>query len=84
MLITLNTVELGILFSQHPLTEGEGGFQSLLVRLQRNTDRRTGELCLAEQDLERIPRYAFDYGNGGWENMLRDIFQRSLGPSLGR
>jgi hypothetical protein len=31
----------------------------------------TGLLTPTRRDLERIPRYAFDYGNGGWENRLR-------------
>lgn len=31
-----------------------------------------------------IPRYAFDYGNCGWETRLRGIFERSLASNLGR
>jgi hypothetical protein len=47
-------------------------------------NRHSWRLDLDEQDLERIPRYAFDYGNGGWESRLRGIFEPTLGASLGR
>lgn len=82
--ITLNAAEMEVLFLQDTATHTEGGFQSFLVRLQGRTDRDTGALILAASDLEKIPRYAFDYGNGGWENRLKSIFERHLGPRLGR
>jgi hypothetical protein len=63
---------------------GEGGYQNLLRRLRRNVDRGSGRLRLSAEDLEQIPRYAFDYGNGGWEDRLRTIFANHLGPRLGR
>lgn len=63
---------------------GSGGFQSLLRRLRRRVIRATGQLDLDASDLERIPRYAFDYRNGGWEDRLIAIFSRTLGPHLGR
>lgn len=84
MRVTLNTEETEILFRQDPATQRNGGYQGLLVRLQGNTNRTTGELLLSDSDLERIPRYAFDYGNGGWEGRLMGIFQRHLGNRLGR
>jgi hypothetical protein len=76
--ITLNEAEMEVLSRQDPRTRRNGGYQSLLVRLQKNTDRSTGALTLTATDLERIPRYAFDYGNGGWEGRLMGIFQRHL------
>jgi len=82
--VTLNTAEIEVLFRQDPATQRDGGYQSLLVRLQNNTDRATGALTLTDSDLERIQRYAFDYGNGGWEDRLTGIFQRHLGAQLGR
>ena len=84
MHITLTSGEMAELFRQHPSTKGDGGFQSLMVKIQTRTNHATGELTLTPPLLERIPRYAFDYGNGGWENRLMAIFSRSLGPSLGR
>lgn len=83
MNINLTTDEIATLFDPTG-TQGQGGFQSLLGGLQRRTDLQTGALALTEADLERIPRYAFDYGNGGWEDRLRMIFGRSLGTNLGR
>lgn len=84
MLVTLNATEMKVLFRQDPATRRNGGYQSLLVRLQGNINSATGELALTDSDLERIPRYAFDYGNGGWEGRLMAIFRRHLGPQLGR
>ena len=84
MNVTLSNGEMEILFRQDPRTERRGGYQSFLVRLQRNTDQPSGALRLTDSDLEKIPRYAFDYGNGGWENRLLGIFERHLGARLGR
>jgi hypothetical protein len=54
------------------------------VDLQKRLRRGTGELKLTDEDLERLARYAFDMGNGGWEDRLIGIFGRELGPTLGR
>ncbi|MCA8949121.1 MAG: aspartyl-tRNA synthetase [Planctomycetes bacterium] len=82
--VVLSPDEILILDRQDPETKKDGGYQSLLVRLQERVDRATGALALTDEDLERIPRYAFDYKNGGWEDRLRGIFRRHLGPRLGR
>lgn len=82
--ITLNNHERQELFRQRPATKQDGGFQSLLVSLRKRTNPTTGDLILTSSDLERIARYAFDYGNGGWENRLIKIFARHVGPRLGR
>lgn len=84
MVVTLSAAEIAILFRQDASTKEDGGFQSLLVSLQEKINRTTGVIDLSESDLERIPRYAFDYGNGGWENRLVGIFGRVLGNRLGR
>jgi hypothetical protein len=84
MVVILNDQEVEILFRQDPATESDGGFQRLLVSFQTRMDRNTGALSLSSEDLERIPRYAFDYGQGGWEERLRNILERHLGPRLGR
>ena len=81
MKIILNTDEIDILFRSN---SGQGGFQSLLTGLQEKTNKQTGELNLSDSDLERISRYAFNYENGGWQDRLRGIFERHLGPDLGR
>ncbi len=82
--VTLNASEVAALDKQDPRTKGDGGCQSLIVGLQSRVDRITGSLVLTADDLERIPRYAFDYGNGGWEDTLMRAFRRTLGPNLGR
>lgn len=82
--LNLNPMELAVLDRQAPSTKENGGWQNLLVTLQEKVNRETGSMTLDVSDLERIQRYAFSYGNGGWENRLREIFQRTLGPTLGK
>ncbi len=84
MLITLNAAEIDRLFKQDPATKTDGGWQKLLVSLQEKVDTTTGEIDLDADDLEKIPRYAFDYKQGGWEDTLIAIFSRTLGHKLGR
>lgn len=82
--VTLNSGEIAELDIQDPATEKNGGYQGLLVRLQKALDRTTGELYINDEDLLRIPKYAYNYGNGGWQNRLTRIFGRELGSNLGR
>ncbi len=82
--VILNAAELAILFRQDPATKDDGGWQRLLVTLQELTDEATGEITIPPRVLARIPRYAFNYGNGGWEDRLTSIFGRTLGADLGR
>jgi hypothetical protein len=84
MNIVLNSSEISVLFRQDPATAGDGGFQGLMVGLQRKCDQTTGKIVLSNDDLEKIPRYAFDYHMGGWEDRLMSVFTRTLGPGLGR
>ncbi len=80
--LTLNESEQEFLFRQDPSARKDGGWQSLLVKLQDQFDETTMVITLDDRDLERIPRYAFNYGNGGWEGRLSGVFGRHLGPSL--
>ncbi len=84
MKVILNAAEMDLLSQQDPDTADDGGFQGLLVGLQRKCDRPTGELLLSENDVKRIGKYAFEYKNGGWQDRLLAIFERSLGSKLGR
>ncbi len=84
MKVTLNTPEIAEIDKQDPSKSSDGGYQGLLVGLQKRIDRTTGELTLTSDDLRRIPMYAFDYGNGGWEDRLTAAFGRTLGAKLGR
>ena len=82
--VILNAGEIATLMRQNPLVEKDGGWQSLIGRLQKGVNQSTGALTIIDKDLERIPRYASDYGNGGWENTLKEIFERTLSPKLAR
>ena len=77
--IQLNSMELTIL--RKPIV-GQGGFQSMMNNLRARADQSTGNIEISDDDLERIQRYAFQYGGGGFEARLRSIFERTLGPNL--
>lgn len=80
--VTLTPPEIAEIDKQDPATASDGGYQSLLVSLQSQIDRTTGQIHLTADDLRRIPMYAFKYGNGGWEGRLLGAFGRTLGPKL--
>jgi len=82
--VTLTPTEIEILDRQDSKTVNDGGFQQLLVEFQGLLNRNTGSLVLNDEHEEKIPRYAFDYKNGGWEDRLKGIFSRTLGDNLGR
>ena len=78
---TLNKKEVSELFRS---VSGTGGFQGLIRKLQSQCDQPKGIIELDDDDLRRIPEYAFDAGQGGFQNRLIKIFGRVLGPKLGR
>jgi hypothetical protein len=80
----LNKSQETLLFTQNPAEKDSGGWQSFNVKLQEQFDPKTNEISIDSSDEEKIPRYAFDYGNGGWEDRLTGIFGPHLGPRLGR
>lgn len=82
--IVLNEDERSALFVQNPASARDGGFQSLMVRLQHQYRPGSQELRLSDEDIEAIQRYAFDFKQGGWQTRLLTIFGRNLGPALGR
>ena len=82
--VILQAGEIAELDKQDPSTEFDGGYQKLMVGMQRKIDRKTGELVLTDNDLEKIQRFAFDYGNVGWETTLMGAFGRTLGQKLAR
>ncbi len=84
MRVTVNQTEMVEILKQDPLTKKDGGFQGLMISLQEALNKTTGELTLTADHLRRIPIYAFDYDNGGWEDRLKTAFARHLGPNLGR
>ena len=69
----LTDEERNQLFKQPEETKGDGGFQSLLVKLQGQVNGNKIEL--SDKDKERICHYASYKSGGGWENTyLRSIF----------
>jgi hypothetical protein len=70
MWVVLNKEEIALLDKQDPASSGDGGFQNMLVRFQKELRRGTSELRLSDDDKEQIARYAFDFKNGGWQNRL--------------
>ena len=50
---------------------GQGGWQSLLRKLQKQIKGNT--LTLSEDDSRRILRYILSYGSGGWQDRLAAI-----------
>lgn len=82
MWVVLNREEIALLDEQDPASGKDGGFQSMLVDFQKRVRRGTSELKLDDDDIDRIARYAFEMGNGGWQNRLVGIFGRTLGPEL--
>lgn len=82
--VILNQEEIETLNLQAPSTANDGGYQNFMIQLQSKLDCTTNELTLSDNDLSRISKYAYDYGQGGWQNRLEAIFSRTLGPRLGR
>ena len=54
---------------------GQGGFQSLLARLQHNLNGSL--LTLTRADCEQVVRYAMEYGEGGFQARLRTVIQEA-------
>ena len=48
---------------------GRGGFQALLRRLQRQVEGNI--LTATDADIERLIRYSFDYGEGGFQERTK-------------
>ena len=68
MEVQLNREDLELLM--RPVA-GQGGWQSLLRKLQKQIDGNT--LTLTEDDSRRILRYILSYGSGGWQDRLAAI-----------
>jgi hypothetical protein len=79
--VVLNRDEIQSLLKQNPATEKAGGWQGLLVGLQKRLNKTTGHLTITAADLEQIQRYA-GYTTGGFQGRLLAIFARTLGPEL--
>ena len=56
---------------------GHGGFQTLLRNIQNGIDPDTQVLDISEGDLERLIRYSFNYGDGGFQGRTKPTAQRA-------
>lgn len=74
--VVLNTTEMLLLKKK---SKGRGGFQSFLRSLSKRAEKESGILYLSNQDIERIQRYSNNYGSGGYQGQLKQIFGRTLG-----
>ncbi len=61
----------------HYLTEDPGGWQTLFRELVARLTSVGGVYRLSvDADLmAKVERYAYDYGNGGWQNALRALLK---------
>ena len=71
-MIRLNRNEVARLMAQP--VRGQGGFQSLLRRLQI----AVRQLDVTDADIDRIEQCR-RYGPGGFQDCLNDVFGRTLG-----
>jgi hypothetical protein len=55
-----------------------GGYQLLLERLQKATDPITMTCQISVDDARRIADYSIDYGEGGYQSRLRQIFPEGI------
>ena len=79
--IELNQEEMRVLMSRN-FSGIVGGFQSFVEKLQ-NRARYRQHLDMEQEDIERLVRYTQFYSRGGYQDMLKKIFLRSLGPDMG-
>ena len=61
----------------------KGGFQLLAEHLQRRT-QRDHSVILDHEILAKIQHHGTKHGSGGWQDALKKIFSRHLGPKLDR
>ena len=55
---------------------GRGGFQALLRRIVRCMEP-TGAVNVSDADLEKLVRYSFKYGQGGFQDRTKPTAGRS-------
>ena len=72
---TLNTTEKAELDT---IAVGDGGFQTLIRRLQDSLNPGTGEIHVSTEDVARLRAYCNNYGAGGWQARLKRAFSRVI------
>lgn len=62
------------IYANKPIN-GRGGFQTLLKRIAKGLRKSTKSLIISMDDLEKIARYAKNYGQGGFQNRLEPLLR---------
>ena len=81
--VTLNKREVALLKSAARRGDDNSNFQSLLARLDKLVNDRTGQIEIPPDLMELIHRYGADVGKMSWRGTLYSIFGRTLGHSFG-
>lgn len=55
---------------------GTGGYQSFIRKLQNQYSRKDGLIILDKTDIERIPGYVNNYGQGGFQDRLLPLMEK--------
>ncbi len=61
-----------ILQEQH----GQGGFQDFLTKIKNQYVAETEKLSLERDDIEKLYRYAYIYGEGGFQRRMSVLFDK--------
>lgn len=75
--IQLSQKAIKKLLTQDPRTESKGGFQKLIIGMQRQLDSATGVLQVTDSQVEKIERYRKQYGRGGWQDILAEVLKQA-------
>ena len=55
---------------------GQGGFQTLLRKMKKQYSAQHETLFLDKEDIERLYRYAHEYGRGGFQDRIQVLLVR--------
>jgi hypothetical protein len=75
--IQLSQKAIKRILAQDPRTENKGGFQKLVISMQRQLDRQSGVLRVSDSQVEKIERYRRAYGRGGWQDILDEVLKQA-------
>ncbi len=81
--VSLNKREVALLKSAARRGDDNSNFQSLLQRLDKLVNDRTGQIEIPPDLMELIHRYGADVGKLSWRGTLFSIFGRTMGQSFG-
>lgn len=55
---------------------GQGGFQTLLRKMKDQYSEQREEFFLDKDDIERLYRYAYEYGRGGFQDRIQVLLEK--------